>query len=155
MKKERRQVAQAPVAELKDEDIELILTCPVKPVTPLQAENALKEALSLFDRRTESPGGRYKCVKAFKEYRASKEFEDPRHALKYKQALDDLAEQVKAVYKTAVAREAARDWPAASREWQKLFLMLPEDDPASPVSGRLLKNIQDHWAQVKARLSRR
>jgi len=144
-----------PMQVLKSDDIERILTEGLpRSTNPAEAERALQTALTEYHKRTFSLGGRYRCVKAFKEYLAYQKFKRVEDDQKYKEVLDELKDEVSRTYEKAVFYEQTKQWAKAEPLWERLLKIVPEDDRDSPVHRELVKNIKDHWSYVSWRIRR-
>jgi hypothetical protein len=159
--KKRTDALTGPPVMITDSDIVEFLREPIQRVTnENRAAEELHNAQATFDNRNFRPGNLQKCVKAFKLHLAysknKRDFEDAENTRLYQTAIDELIAEVKSVYHEAWLREKGRLWSDASKEWERLRVILPHDtDWNTKGYEALVENVMKHAAFCRQNIGQR
>jgi len=144
---------------LTDEEIARALSDVLeRPRNPSKATEKLREAL--YYHNIWNQGDLYRCVKRFKEYLAyagRSSCQDATHEEKFKNAKRQLIKEVQDQYRVACVMEEANNWPDARAAFEKLLLMVPEENELQRdevVYQSLIVNVRQHLANVNRRSQR-
>jgi tetratricopeptide (TPR) repeat protein len=122
------------------------------------AAEELQNAQAAFDNRNFRPGNLQKCVKCFKlhlAYLKKRDFDDAENTRMFQTASDELIAEVKSAYHEAWLREKGRLWGDASKEWDRLRVILPHDAEWNTKGyDNLTDNVMMHTAYCRANLSK-
>ncbi len=142
---------------LTEKEIETALTADNLPRAQDQvaADNALKDATTLFDRRTSErdQGTLYQVVKCYRIYLAKTEYPGtwPRDTgsgdqARYEQASKELLTYVMEKYTNAYILERDKQWAKARRQFQTLMNVVPEKQRGDLTHDVFFNNLLKHAA---------
>jgi len=151
-----------PPARLTARQIEEAFVSPLhRGPNEVAAERNLKEARGYFLRRTAHEPNLYRCVKAYRLYKAYRRPQqrtfEPEDERNFATARRELAKKVLDFYDNAWVAQNNGRWREAYRDLDSLLRYVPvvqsRDDPE--VSSVLVDNVLEHWTYVSRQLSKK
>lgn len=143
---------------LSSKDIEKVLTSDLKrSANEVSAQRSLSEARNYFRHRTSERKNLYRCVMAYRLYKAYRRPEEriflPEDERKYRIASQELVDKVRGLYDQAWIAERNHQWARAKEQYEVLLEYIPvnlaDEDP--DVRDRLIDNIFSHIRFVSRR----
>ncbi len=123
----------------------------------VSAQRSLREARTYYRLRTSERRNRYRCLLAYRLYRAYRRPEQrtflPEDERKYNQVVQELTQEIRTIYDRAWVAERNRQWARAKEQYELLMEYIPMslagDDPE--VRDVLLENVMSHTRYVSKR----
>lgn len=155
LKKDKKQAEESAPPRLDLGMISDVLSSDLeKSPNEVSAQRSLKEARTYFRLRTSERRNRYRCLLAYRLYRAYLRPEKrtflPEDERRYNQVIEELTNEVREIYDRAWVMEMNGQWAKAKEQYELIMEYIPfslaDDDPE--VRNILLDNIMAHTRYV-------
>jgi pSer/pThr/pTyr-binding forkhead associated (FHA) protein len=155
MKEDKDEVAESTPPRLDADQISEVLRADLaRSPNEVSAQRSLREARMYFRHRTSERRNRYRCLTAYRLYKAYRRPEQrtflPEDERQYNQVVEELTGEVRDIYNRAWVAEQQGQWAKAKEQYELLTEYIPlnlaDDDPA--VRSVLLDNVMAHMRYV-------
>lgn len=158
LKKDKGQTDESAPPRLSSRTISDVLRSDLEQSpNDVSAQRSLKEARTYFRLRSSDRRNRYRCLLAYRLYRAYRRPEQrtflPEDERQYNLVVEELTNEVRNLYDRAWIAEQNRQWAKAKEQYELLTKYIPmslaDDDPK--VRDVLLENVMSHTRYVSKR----